>query len=293
MKKSLSIIVGLILLSPLAFAANEATISSGVIITVGGYNLTVNGEYAIDSLVVGSDSFDVTLVAGKSFGVNSSDRRKLTVSPVTYVNVTSTCTSSESTATMNTTQDSGSITVTVTPSTSQLCSGGGGGDSGSGAVGGGTGSIASYNYGATPATPATPAVSPATPATPSAQAISSASAVAQAVSPAFNKDLVLGNRSDDVKRLQQLLATDKSIYPEGQATGFYGALTQKAVRSFQKKYGLPQVGRVGPATRAKLQEVFGSSAPSAPAESASVESLQALIASLQKQIQDILKARQQ
>lgn len=252
MKKSLLILAGLVSLSPVVFAVNEATISSGVILSVGGYNLTVSGEYQIDSIVVGASSFDVTLVAGKSFGVTSSDRRKITVSPTTYVSVSATCTSSESSATISTTQDLGSITVTVTPSTTDLCSGGtGGGDSGSGSAGGGSGNIKSYNYGATPAVPSV------SPAIPSSQAEAHASAGAQAVSPVFNRDLVLGNRSADVKRLQQLLATDKSIYSEGLTTGFYGSLTQKAVRAFQKKYGLPQVGRVGPATRAKLLQVFG------------------------------------
>ena len=65
-----------------------------------------------------------------------------------------------------------------------------------------------------------------------------------------------GARNDDVVRLQELLATDSSIYPDGTVSGFYGSLTEQAVRKFQAKYGLPQVGRVGPATRAKLEEVF-------------------------------------
>lgn len=285
MKKSLLTLIGLILLSPLALAVNEATISSGVIISVSGYNLTVNGEYPIDSITVGASSFDVTLNAGKSFGITSSDRRKIAVSPMTHVTVASTCTSSESSATISTTQSSGSITVTVTPSTSDLCSVGGGGGTIFGPGEGG--SFANYNYGATPATPSI------SPAIPSPQAQVSASAVAQAVSPVFNKDLVLGNRNSDVMRLQQLLATDASIYPEGLVTGYFGSLTRKAVLAFQEKYGLPQAGRVGPLTRAKLLEVFGSAAGSSAQTTATIESLQALIVSLQKQIQDILKARQQ
>lgn len=277
MKKTLSTLVGLILLSPLALAVNDATISSGVIISVSGYNLTVNGEYPIDSITVGASSFDVTLVAGKAFGVTSVDRRKFTVSPMTYVSVSATCTSSESAVTINTTQGGGSITVTVTPSTSDLCSAGG---DGGGIFGGGDGNIKTYNYGTTPAVP-------------SSQAQEHASTVAQAVSPVFRSDLSFGNNNDDVKRLQQLLATDKEIYSEGLTTGFYGSLTRKAVIEFQKKYGLPQAGRVGPLTRAKLQEVFGNSAVTSAESTATIESLQVLITSLQKQIQDILKAGQQ
>ena len=132
MKKVLSIIVGLILSPVMVFGANDVTLDSSVNISVGGYTLAVRGsEYTIDTIVVGASSFDVTLSTGKSFGITSSDRRKLTVSPLTYVSLTRTCDSSESSVIMNTSQDSGSITVTVTPSTSQLCSDGG--DSGSGA----------------------------------------------------------------------------------------------------------------------------------------------------------------
>ncbi len=261
MKKSLSIIVGLILLSPLAFAANDVTLDQSAIIKVGSYNLTLTGTFTVNSITVSASSFDVTLAPGTALKVASADRRSLTVSSASGVTTSTDCDSSNSTVTIKT-DSASTATVTVTPSTTSTCSGGNGGggsnnDSGSGPAGGGSGSNAHYNYGATPATPATPGVSPATPATPSSQALEHASATAQAVSPAFNKDLVVGNRSDDVKRLQQLLATDKSVYPEGLATGLYGPMTQKAVRAFQKKYGLPQVGRVGPATRAKLQQVFG------------------------------------
>ena len=79
----------------------------------------------------------------------------------------------------------------------------------------------------------------------------------------FNQDLQAGARNDDVKRVQQLLALDKEVYPEGLATGFYGPLTQKAVLKFQLKHGVVKseaelgAGRLGPKTRAKLQEVFG------------------------------------
>ena len=59
------------------------------------------------------------------------------------------------------------------------------------------------------------------------------------------------------KALQQALAQDKTIYPEGLATGYYGPATQRAVIRFQKKYGIDPVGFVGPATRKKINEVYG------------------------------------
>lgn len=295
MKKTLSIIVGLMILAPSAsvFAADDVTMTSDVHLTVSGYDLVVRSDqYTLDSITVDSASFSVTLSVGRAFGVTSSDRRKFTVDPLTYVTLTNTCNSSESSVVMNTSQGTGSITVTVTPSTTATCNQDS--DSGSGAGGGGGGSIASYNYGATPATPATPGVSPATPATPAAPALTNASSVAQAVSPAFNKDLVLGHKNDDVKRLQQLLAQDKDIYPNGLATGFFGPATMKAVKAFQKKHGLPQVGRVGPATRAKLQEVFGASAPkvnSSSEDESTKTQLQSQIEALMKQIQELQKKK--
>ena len=74
----------------------------------------------------------------------------------------------------------------------------------------------------------------------------------------------------DVKRLQQLLASDKSIYPDSRVTGYYGALTRDAVRRFQLKYGVIASanatgnGRVGPSTRARIAEVFGGAAAQMP-----------------------------
>lgn len=72
----------------------------------------------------------------------------------------------------------------------------------------------------------------------------------------FTIDMYLGLRHDEVRMLQKYLSTEKDIYPEGYITGFYGPLTVKSVKAFQKKYGISQVGRVGPITRDKLNEVF-------------------------------------
>lgn len=63
-----------------------------------------------------------------------------------------------------------------------------------------------------------------------------------------------GSKGDFVKNLQMLLALDPSIYPEGVVSGYYGKLTSEAVKKFQKKYGLPQVGMVGPQTLEKLKK---------------------------------------
>lgn len=80
----------------------------------------------------------------------------------------------------------------------------------------------------------------------------------------FTTTMSLGMSSNDVRRLQILLAGDKEIYPEGIVSGYYGYLTKKAVERFQMKYGIAApggsgYGAAGPKTRAKLQDVFGGS----------------------------------
>ena len=68
--------------------------------------------------------------------------------------------------------------------------------------------------------------------------------------------LRLGMTGDDVKLLQEMLATDSDIYPEGLITGRYGKLTEQAVRRFQKKACLDQVGNIGPKTLSKINELL-------------------------------------
>lgn len=65
-----------------------------------------------------------------------------------------------------------------------------------------------------------------------------------------------GSQGDQVKIIQALLASDPSIYPEGIVSGFYGALTRKAVERFQEKNGFESVGSIGPKTRAKFNELL-------------------------------------
>jgi len=70
------------------------------------------------------------------------------------------------------------------------------------------------------------------------------------------RQLRIGIRGEDVKLLQELLKTDPAIYPEGLVTGYFGSLTEKAVRKFQKKFGIDQVGEVGPITRAQINRLL-------------------------------------
>ncbi len=65
-----------------------------------------------------------------------------------------------------------------------------------------------------------------------------------------------GMTSEEVKLLQALLASDKTLYPEQSVTGYYGKNTVKAIKRFQKKHGLPETGFAGPATREKLNQLL-------------------------------------
>src|SRR5437867_578422 len=44
--------------------------------------------------------------------------------------------------------------------------------------------------------------------------------------PQLGRSLSLAATGNDVSQLQQFLASDPSVYPEGKVTGYYGALTQ-------------------------------------------------------------------
>lgn len=85
--------------------------------------------------------------------------------------------------------------------------------------------------------------------------------VALPASAAFTVDLEVGSRGTDVSELQAYLAADATLYPEGLVTGYFGVLTEAAVMRFQARYGIAQVGRVGPITRAKLNELGASGTP--------------------------------
>lgn len=69
-----------------------------------------------------------------------------------------------------------------------------------------------------------------------------------------------GMTGDDVKAIQEVLATDASIYPQGLVTGFFGSLTRSAVMRFQQRFNLEQVGHAGPKTRATLEAIINSGA---------------------------------
>lgn len=72
----------------------------------------------------------------------------------------------------------------------------------------------------------------------------------------ISSQLDLGESGTDVTSLQGFFADNSAIYPEGLVTGYFGGLTQAAVKRFQAQYGLDQIGRVGPMTRDKINTLI-------------------------------------
>lgn len=74
--------------------------------------------------------------------------------------------------------------------------------------------------------------------------------------PPFTKILTLGMRDPEITLLQQFLAKNPLIYPERTVTGYFGSLTLKALKNFQRKYGIPETGVVDQATIDKLNQLY-------------------------------------
>src|SRR3989344_3410411 len=259
MKTYLTALLSFLIAPVLAFGALDVTLSGSSVVSVGGYSLVVSGSANFDSIEVNASSFSIQLSPGASITVTSADRKAFTTSPTTYT-TSQTCSASQSAVTL--TMTSGPVTtVTVTPSSSN-CTLSEGGVVGGGGGGGaptpvytviqGTASSAS-SQGATVTQTTTGATIIKTISTPSGITIT------------ITKVLKLGSENSEVRQLQELLAKDPGIYPEGKVTGYFGALTKKAVQNFQKKYAIASSGNenttgyglVGPKTLAKIKEVFG------------------------------------
>ena len=85
---------------------------------------------------------------------------------------------------------------------------------------------------------------------PSAGGINNATAISTARPGDFN---------DNVKNIQKFLASDSSLYPEGIINGRFGPATTRAIKRFQQRHGLDQVGNVGPKTLSKIKELISNS----------------------------------
>ncbi len=99
----------------------------------------------------------------------------------------------------------------------------------------------------------------------------------------FTADLSFGARSSDVSQLQTFLK-DEGVY-SGPVTGFFGALTQVAVKKFQTQNGItPAVGYFGMKTRAVANAKLATSAGAISAPVSGTDQ----VAVLQKQIEALM-----
>ena len=71
----------------------------------------------------------------------------------------------------------------------------------------------------------------------------------------FTRGLQRGASGEEVRELQAFLKRFPDIYPEGLVTGYFGSLTETALKRWQERQGLEAAGVVGPKTRAKLNEL--------------------------------------
>lgn len=85
--------------------------------------------------------------------------------------------------------------------------------------------------------------------------IAAQKASAESFAPIYGQ-MDLGAKGTNVTNLQTFTASNPAIYPEGLVTGYYGGLTFNAVKRFQAQYGLDQVGRTGPRTLAKMNDLI-------------------------------------
>lgn len=70
----------------------------------------------------------------------------------------------------------------------------------------------------------------------------------------FTQNLALGSTGDEVTKLQERLRADGFLASDVTPTGYYGTLTEAAVKKFQQTYSIEMTGTVGPLTRAALNQ---------------------------------------
>ncbi len=72
----------------------------------------------------------------------------------------------------------------------------------------------------------------------------------------MRRNVLPGERGEDVRLLQQALKNNPAIYPNQEITGFYGDSTVENVKKFQEQNGLAPIGTVDDATRIKVNEKY-------------------------------------
>ena len=241
MKKILRYVfaVSLFLLPALALAAsNDVSLTTSAVISVGGFSLNISGATAsVQSIVVRSSNFDVTLLPGSSIAITSIDKKNFNFDISAPITQTFSCGSSSSTLTVSAV--SATVTLTITPTgtcgVAVVAANAGNGA----AIGGGGGG----GYVAVLTTPSTNTGSSPT----------STSGASGSTGSVFSGDFGMGAKGDSVIKLQTFLEGKGFLkLPKGATKGLYGAMTKKAVKAYQKSKGIGQTGYLGPKTRAAI-----------------------------------------
>ncbi len=71
----------------------------------------------------------------------------------------------------------------------------------------------------------------------------------------LSKSLSRGSRGEAVKTLQNILKSIGLFPSQVESTGYFGPITETAVKAFQAREGIEQVGIVGPLTRSALDKI--------------------------------------
>ena len=282
---ALASVVALVLPTLALAAYNDVTLTTDAVISVGGYTLNVSGSSAvIESIVVDTGSFSVTLGSGSAITISSPTLQQLS-SDVTSDVVSNPCTGSESSISL---AYSGAGTVTnVITTSATVCSGSGSTPAPSGG-GGGSGAISFPGYQV--ANSATTTSNAKIGGLTETQIQSILSLLAsfgadqatinninnvlhgQAVVPlsssptvVFTRNRELNDTGQDVRALQVWLNahgfTVAATGPgsPGNETSLFGSKTYQALIKFQQSKNLPQTGYFGPLTRAALASMSATS----------------------------------
>jgi Putative peptidoglycan binding domain len=238
-------------------AFNDVTLTTDAVISVGGYTLNVSGSSAdIESIVVNSSSFSVTLAAGSAFIVSSPSLQQLSTDVTSDV-VSNTCTGSASTLALSY-SGGGTITNVITPSAT-LCATAlsGGGHSGGGGSHSTSGSVATADQPTT--TPVVIPISSSSTTTPIAT-VSVALLLSLPLLRHERRRCIPIAAILERQRILHLSLYHRILWWDNQNGG----------RRVQKANGIEPLGGVGPQTQAKLLAL--SSSTSVPASSSTSSS---------------------
>jgi len=269
--KKLLIFLG-ILLVPLmtgAVAYNDVTLTTDAIISVGGIDLNVSGSSAVvESITVNSSNFSFILSSGSSITVTSAAGRKFSTNADSKYIAANGCNDSIYTL-KHSSSFEGSVTITVTPDDSSC-------PTSTGASSSNTGGSHRSGGGSSSAAPS-----------PSPTAIAVVATTPAAGKAVFARLLSVGSTGDDVRNLQTRLSSEGLF--KGEATGYFGPLTKAAVKAYQAKHGIDQLGIVGPATRAQLNKdnTVGATTISSQLTPTQISAIMAQINALLQQVQEL------